>query len=65
MRNKFRKSKAPMINGYDDIQKEVADKLGLKVVESTTCANVTKEYGVGDKPYVSQEGYRFCTLRSR
>lgn len=65
MLDKFKKSKAPMINGYNDIRTELADKLGLTVIENGKCAGFTKQYGVGDNPYVSQEAYSFCTLRMR
>lgn len=63
MLDQFKKSKAPMINGYNDIRKEVADKLNLTVIENKVCAELTKEYGVGDQPYTSQDHYSFCTLK--
>jgi hypothetical protein len=63
MIDKFKKSQAPMINGYKDIRNELADDLGFTVVDNQTCASMTSQYGVGDKPYVSQEQYFLCTLK--
>ncbi|OGT37802.1 MAG: hypothetical protein A3F11_10495 [Gammaproteobacteria bacterium RIFCSPHIGHO2_12_FULL_37_14] len=61
----LKKIKAPMITGYTDIRKELAERLDFIVTDNPRCADLTKKYGAGDAPYVSQENYYLCTMTNR
>ncbi len=65
MVDNLRAIKAPIVTGYTDIAKELAEQFDFIVTDNSKCAELTKKYGAGDAPYVSQENYYLCTMTNK